>query len=282
MNFIQDMAMKQAKEQVTALLPNELENKGNKESENVDVADEMMSKRKTSKKRKKKKIDKTLAARMFSVLLFHTSIITILTIFIHCSQAKDVPEEAKNYLLFIFLGCLIAGIVLSVIVVYVKVISKLYLNYILYFVLLAMNGVAFSSAGYKIAFPEVTSMLVIFDAGSLFILLFSCLVKESPSSFWSVISCGCGCLLGFMVVLKIFKESSFFVTIFGIYAIAIMEYVTNNALESYENNEESDSSIPSMMCLPFELNLSSVKIIVATFLLIKDLCTPCFCKKRRR
>lgn len=279
MNFVQNMAMKQAESQLDAFLPKDLKEDKQKDDEAVNVNDKKP--KKTGPKKKRRKIDKTLVIRMYSVLLFHTLSITILTFIFRFGKGDDIPEQAKTYELYICLGCILIGFLLSLLVSKVKFITKARLNYLFYFVLYAVNAVAFILAGYKSFFPQSATILIMIDAGAISILILAIALKENPSTFWMMLACGCGCLLTWMVLLKVFQYKYYYIIFFGIFAAILIEYVTYVSLESYQANAENQI-VPSMMSLPYELNLSAIFFIIKFFQWLYGRCVAWCCPKKRK
>ena len=112
--------MNQIKDQAMELIPNELQDKKDEKNPeekdsklNVDGKEDKIK----QKKPKRNPITKTLAIKLFSILLFHTLIITlILFIFV-----RDKNAGFTLLKLIIFLSAFIGGIILSLIVIKLKV-----------------------------------------------------------------------------------------------------------------------------------------------------------------
>ena len=123
---------------------------------------------------------------MYSVLFFHTMIKTILLFIVHykyLDEFNDNKKDLGDYSWPIFIGCIVLSILLSLLASKVQFISKIFLNYIFYLLLLALNSLAFVWGGKDSLFDYITSLLIMFDAGSLTVLIFSTFVKDVPSTF---------------------------------------------------------------------------------------------------
>lgn len=272
----------QMKDQAQALIPNELqdkseENKG-KELENGKIeGSDKINKNKVKKPKRKNPITKSLAIKMYSILLFHTLLVTIL-IYVFTNTKKTGFSIIK---LAIFLGCLFGSILISLAVSHFQFISKFYLNYILYLLILAANSIGFiiCSLLNEDLSKLVKTMFVIFDAASLTIILFSILVKDTPSTFWLMCSSCGGIIIALLIMAKIYNDSKIFrylVILFGLISAAIYESMNYNALDAYKKNNKNETSVPSMISLPFELNLCFVKIFWYLIKIIKYLCSMCY------
>ena len=332
MNFMMQAGMNQMKDQAKSLLPSEMQDKDEKDSPKIAPGDV------PKKPKKKSLITRTLAIRMYSVLLFHTLIITILVFVFYSSDpnqpitprasiallsnsfsdSKDnstVPEpkdnstnpepkenstipdstpsetsEPKSNLWFlkfiIFAACFGGSLFLSLSISKIKCLTKIYLNYVLYLVLLGANIAEFiclanlSESLYQL----VTTMFVIFDAGSLTIIIFSILVKDTPSTFWLMCSCSGGIFIALIVMSKIYSGSLFryLILLFGLLAFGIYEAMNYNALDTYKANAQSAPTAPSMFSLPFELNINFVKIFWYLIKGIFSLCSMCCCPNKKR
>ena len=219
MNLAVNAGMNQMKDQAQHLIEAEMEDKSAKNSKGDNI--EINNKGNQPKKQKKvKKIDRNLTVRMYSVLLFHTLSITILLFIVYLKDIKiedQIPNKSEGiseYMpWFIFAGCIVISIILSLLVSKVKCISKIYFNYIFYIILLALNCVAFVWGGKDDLFDYIASMLIMFDAGSLSVLMFSLFVKDIPSTFWIMLSCSGGLLIAMFILIKVFNEHKYFVSI---------------------------------------------------------------------
>ena len=280
MSFIQDMAMQQMKDQASQLIPKELQDKEEEDPKALDVKET-----KKSKPKKKKSIDRSLVIKMFSVLFLHTTIITVLLFISHFKVSAKIDEKSEQtgkYNWLIFWGCIALSILLSILVCYVQFISKIFFNYLFYLILLVLNANAFIWSGYKenSSFHWTSAMLIMFDVGSLSILFLSCFVRENPSTFWMMIGAGAGLLLTLMVLCKIYSDDKYTTFLFCVLAFAVFEATTHNALDCFEHPEKK-KNVPTMMTLPFELNLCFIKIVYYLFLFIVDLLKGCCCSKKR-
>ena len=323
MNFMMQAGMNQMKDQAKSLLPSEMQDKEEK-------GDSKISQSNVPKKPKKKSpITRSLALKMYSFLLFHTLLITIVVFVFYKEDSNDsgsssdkalivlasnsssdpsnstindstVPDNkteppappepkesnsntfSKLFLFIVFAACLGGSVFLSLSISKIKVLSKIYLNYVLYLVLLAANVIGFACCANisRSLYELVTTMFIIFDAGSFTIILFSNFVKDTPSTFWLMCSCSGGIFIALIVMLKIYSGSLFryLVLLFGLLAFGIYEAMNYNALDSYKQNVKSAPTAPSMISLPFELNVSFVKIfwylIKGIFYLFSMCCSP--------
>ena len=324
MNFMMQAGMNQMKDQAKSLLPSEMQDKEEK-------GDSKISQSNVPKKPKKKSpITRSLAIKMYSFLLFHTLLITILVFLFYredsnttsastnkaliallsnssSSNSTDnstVPENkteppvspessdsnsktgSKLFLFIVFAACLGGSVFLSLSISKIKVLSKIYLNYVLYLVLLAANVIGFNCCANisRSLFELVTSMFIIFDAGSFTIILFSILVKDTPSTFWLMCSCSGGIVIALIIMLKIYSGSLFkyVILLFGLLAFGIYESMNYNALDSYTQNVKNAPSAPSMISLPFELNVSFVKVFWYMIKGLFSLFSMCCCSNKKK
>lgn len=292
MNLAMNTEMKGMQEKAENLIPKEMQDKNDAQKGENSLKEpniEVNNKGKPIQQKKKKKkaiLDRGLTVRMYSVLFFHTLIITVLLFLIHLKTINPLEgKEINTYSWYIFGGCIFLSILLSLLVSKVRCISKVYLNYIFYLILLALNAFAFAWGGKEDLFDYIISMLIMFDAGSLTVLTFSLLVKDVPSTFWIMCSCSAGSLLAMLILIKVFSEHKYFVLLTCIIAFAIYESMNYNALDCYKNNSKNKNSIPSMMSLPFELNLCFLKVIYyifyGIFYYFKACCCSSFSKKKK-
>ena len=315
--------MNQMTDQAKSLLPSEMQDKDEKGSPKIAPGDA------PKKPKKKSLITRSLAIRMYSVLLVHTLIITILVFVFYSSDPNqpivprasivllsnsssdskdnstvpDAPDSKENSTipetkptepksdlwflkLIIFAACFGGSLFLSLSISKIQCLTKIYLNYVLYLVLLGANIAEFvclanlSESLYEL----VTTMFVIFDAGSLTIIIFSILVKDTPSTFWLMCSCTGGIFIALIVMSKIYSGSLFryLVMLFGFLAFGIYETMNYNALDAYKANAKSAPTAPSMFSLPFELNISFVKVFWYILKGIVSLCSMCCCPNKKR
>lgn len=320
MNFMMQAGMNQMKDQAKSLIPSEMQDKDEKGSPKVAPGDV------PKKPKKKSLITRSLALRMYTILLFHTLIITILVFIFYSSDPNqpivprssivllneppsnssdssnstdnstvpdttpEQPESGSRPLwmlkLIIFAACFGGSVFLSLSITKIQLFRKIKLNYILYFVLLAANIAAFvclanlSESLYEL----VTTMFIIFDAGSLTIILFSLFVKDTPSTFWLMCSCSGGIVIALIVMSKIYSGSLFkyLVMLFGLLAFGIYEAMNYNALDVYKQNAQSAPTAPSMISLPFELNVNFVRIFWYMIKGIFYLFSLCCCPNKKR
>ena len=281
MNFMMQAGMNQMKDQAKSLIPNEMQDKkeGGKEGEENGKIENSENKNQVKQKKPKRKnpITKSAAIRMYTVLLFHTLLITILLYVF--TKSENIGFSIIK--LAIFLGCFFGAILLSLAVSYFQFISKVFLNYLIYLIILGANVIGFICCARLNGdlFKLLKTMFIIFDAGSLTIIFFSTLVKDTPSTFWLMCSSCGGIIIAILVMAKVYNDSKIFrwvVILFGCIAFAIYESVNYNALDLYKKNTKNEASVPSMVSLPFELNLCFVKIFWYVLKVIGYLCSMCF------
>lgn len=288
MNLALNAGVNQMKDQTQNLIQNEMQDKGLEKKEENDPKEpnleinENRPKQIQQKKKKKVKLDKNLTRRMYSVLFFHTMVITIL-LYIFRKRDLDISDELGTSEKYVFIGCIILSVALSFLVSKVKFISKIFLNYLLYIALLGLNIIAFVYGGKSKLFDYVVSMMIMFDAGSITIITISSLVNDNPSTFWLMCCCAAGHLVAMFILMKIYEEHKYFILFTCGLAFAIYEAMIYNSLESF-NKSKTKSNIPSMMSLPFELNVSFAKIIYyvlyAIFYWFKSCCCASDPKKK--
>lgn len=281
MNFMMQAGMNQMKDQAKSLIPNEMQDKkeGGKEGEENGKIENSENKNQVKQKKPKRKnpITKSAAIRMYTVLLFHTLLITILLYVF--TKSENISFSIIK--LAIFLGCFFGAILLSLAVSYFQFISKVFLNYLIYLIILGANVIGFICCARLNGdlFKLLKTMFIIFDAGSLTIIFFSTLVKDTPSTFWLMCSSCGGIIIAILVMAKVYNDSKIFrwvVILFGCIAFAIYESMNYNALDVYKKNTKNEASVPSMVSLPFELNLCFVKIFWYVLKVIGYLCSMCF------
>lgn len=287
MNIAMKAGMNQMKDQTQNLIESEMQvkntdkteqNKENGPKENIEIKEAP----KPSKKKKKIKIDKNASVRMYSVLFFHTMIITILLYIVHYKYLDEFNEnkdDLGDYSWAIFIGCIVLSILLSLLVSKVQFISKIFLNYIFYLLLLALNSLAFVWGGKDSLFDYIVSILIMFDAGSLTVLIFSTFVKDVPSTFWIMCSCASGHLVAMFVLIKVYDAHKYFVLLTCSLAFAIYETMNYSAFDNNKSN-----SMPSMISLPFELNMGFIYVIYyvlyGIFSFMRFCCCPSSNKKK--
>jgi hypothetical protein len=273
--------MNQMKDQAKSLIPNEMQDKkeGGKEGEENGKIENSENKNQVKQKKPKRKnpITKSAAIRMYTVLLFHTLLITILLYVF--TKSENISFSIIK--LAIFLGCFFGAILLSLAVSYFQFISKVFLNYLIYLIILGANVIGFICCARLNGdlFKLLKTMFIIFDAGSLTIIFFSTLVKDTPSTFWLMCSSCGGIIIAILVMAKVYNDSKIFrwvVILFGCIAFAIYESMNYNALDVYKKNTKNEASVPSMVSLPFELNICFVKIFWYVLKVIGYLCSMCF------
>ena len=307
MNFAQKLVVNNMKSQAENLIPKEVkdatkdekkeegENEKPSENQNDDNSKaNIKSSSSSSKKRKPKLINKTLAIRMFSVLLFHTGVLTIAEYVIHAIQKSKgtVFDEDYMALYWVIFGVGIGLVLaLSLLVTKITCLSSPIFIYLLYVILLGLDLCIFLIGGEIISFEIFVNMLIVFDAGSIVVLIFCSLSKDSPSSFWIMCTSIGGIILAIFLGTKIYEDQSTLILIFGVISFAIYEVMNYNTFnpdkkkknknDGQKNKEgevkEEKVRIPPMMNLPFELNASFLKIFYLIFkgvyFIIKGCCT---------
>ena len=295
MNFMMKAGMNQMKDQAKALIPDEMQDKKDKKDKNKDGKDqegqegqegeksnlepsEKGNQISQKKPKKKNPITRGLAIRMYSILLFHTLVVTI-ALFAFGKKNKKFTLMK----LIIFLACFFGSVLFSLAVSNFKFISKIFLNYLLYLVILGANVIGFVCCvrldEEGDVFKLVNTLFIIFDTGSLTIILFSLLVKDTPSTFWLMCSSCGGILIAVIVLAKVYNDSKVFrwiVLLFCGIGIAIYQSMNFNALDAYKKNNKNETSVPSMVSLPFELNVCFVKIFWYVIKIISYLCSMCY------
>ena len=286
MNFMMKAGMNQMKDQAKALIPDEMQDKKdtnkdgkNQEGEKSNLESSEKEKQISQKKPKKKNpITKGLAIRMYSILLFHTLVVTILLFVFGKKNKKFTPIK-----LIIFIACFFGSVLLSLAVSNFKFISKIFLNYLIYLIILGANVIGFICCVRldedENVFKFVNTLFIIFDTGSLTIILFSILVKDTPSTFWLMCSSSGGILISIIVLAKVYNEGKIFrwiILLFCGIGFAIYQSMNYNALDAYKKNNKNETSVPSMVSLPLELNICFVKIFWYVIKIISYLCSMCY------
>ena len=294
MNFLAQKGINDMQDQAKTLIESEMQdqstikkgqNEQNQQNEPKESNEpkapkeniEINNRPKPKKKNKKLIVDRALAIRMYTVLLFHTLLITILLYVF--TKSENIGFSIIK--LAIFLGCFFGAILLSLAVSYFQFISKVFLNYLIYLIILGANVIGFICCARLNGdlFKLLKTMFIIFDAGSLTIIFFSTLVKDTPSTFWLMCSSCGGIIIAILVMAKVYNDSKIFrwvVILFGCIAFAIYESMNYNALDVYKKNTKNEASVPSMVSLPFELNICFVKIFWYVLKVIGYLCSMCF------
>ena len=240
-------------------------NEPNAPKENIEINNGS----KPKKKKKKLIVDRTLAIRMYTIVFIHTLIITILLFFLHFKSDNIINEKIKeldSYSWYIF-GC---SILLSIILsLFIYAIKLSFFNYLLYAILLVLNAITFVLGEKLSSFDYPISMLIMFDSASVVILIFLALIKDAPSTFWLMCSCVAGNLISMYILSRVFSENKYLIFLTCLISFGIYETMNYNALDCKK-------SIPSMMSLPFNLNVSFVKLIYyilyGIFYLLKSCC----------
>ena len=229
---------------------------------------------------------------MYGVLLCHTGLLTIVEYIIHAIQkSKESVFNSDQNLIYwvIFIASIILALLLSLLVTKIKCFSSVFFIYILYAVLLALDLSIFNIGAYLLSFEVFVSMLIVFDAATLVVLLFCSLSKDAPSNFWVILSSTGGIILAVFLCTKIYDEEKILVLIFGVYAFIIYEVMNYNLFnedkdkkkkenvnEQAEGEQEVKVKVPPMMLLPYEFNASFIKLFLVIFkgiyMVIKGCC----------
>lgn len=283
MNMLMKAGMNQMKDQAQALIPSELQDKSEDNPEQKDSKSDK-NKKVPKKPKKKSPITRALVLKMYSILLFHTLLITILLFVFEKSD-----KEFDLLTLIIFLGFFAVGFFLSLSVSKMKCLSKSFMNYIFYIILLAANIIAFLCCSRldQNLFEITNTILIIFDAGSLTIILFASLVKDTPSTFWLMLSCSGGLIIAIFVMIKIYYTNKLYrllLLFVGCLSFGVYESMNSNALNVDIDKITKEPSPPSLVSLPFELNVCFIKVFWYIIKGIYTLCTMCcsLCPKKRR
>ena len=307
MNFVQEQMKSQAQNLITNEIKEatgEKKEEGEGQIKNSNDESNQQSKKDdlglNKLKKKNKKIDKALAIRMYSILLCHTGVLTLVQYIINAVQGSKgnvfgTSTEVQIVYWIIFLICIALALGVSMLVTKIKCFSTILFIYILYVALLALDLCIFNIGGYIISFDVFASMLLIFDAGSIVILLFCSLIKDAPSTFWVICSSIGGIILAAFMCTKIYEENRIIVLIFCVYAFVVYEAMNYNAFNTDKKKKkkkgevqkteqqkeegaekEPEVKIPPMMILPYEINASFIKIFLyilkGIYFLIKGCC----------
>ena len=303
MNFMMQAGMNQMKNQAQDLIPKEVKDATKEESdkpedENVktinDSSSNVSNSNQTTNIPKKKKsgvISKALAIKMYMLLLIHTAILTIAEYIIHSMQSNLFSDKSSTKLIYwiIFGVGIVGALLLSLMVSKIRCFSSLYFIYVLYVVLLALDLVIFNLGGHLISFDIFVSILIIFDAGSIVILIFCSFIKEPPSSFWIMCSSTGGIILAIFLCAKLYEEKRILVLIFGVYTFIIYQVMNYNAFNmgkgkknKGQSYQEEESIIPSAMALPYEFNASFLKMFIYIFQGLFIIITGCCSGKKKK
>ena len=286
MNFMMQKGMNQMKDQAQDLIPKDLkeDNQNKPEEGKIENSnnDNSQSPKPLQPPKKKKStiITKALAIQMYTVLLIHTGILTIAEYIIHAIQNKNgdlFPDGTTANIVYwiIFAASIGLCLLLSVMVTKINCFTNVpFFVYILYLIILALDLCIFNIGGHMISFDIFVSMLIVFDAASIVILIFCSLIKDNPSSFWIMCSSSGGIILAVFLSTKIYSDNNMLVLIFGVYSFfvyQVMNYNTFNtdknkkkkgAPNAVENKEEEKLKVPPMMILPYEFNASFIKMFI--------------------
>ena len=305
MNFVQQAAMNQVKSQAQNLIPKEVKDATNEEkseNENIrninDSSSNISNSNQSSgipKKKKSSVISKALAIKMYILLLIHTGILTIAEYIIHAIQKSkgslfSSESTAITIYWIIFAASLVAALLLSLMVSKIKCFSSLYFIYVLYIILLALDLVIFNIGGQLISFDIFVSMLIVFDAGSLVVLIFCSFIKEPPSTFWIICSSTGGIILAIFLCAKLYEGKRILVLIFGVYSYVIYQVMNYNTFNKNKGKkkrgqaykEEEENVIPSSMILPYEFNASFIKMFFFIFQGIYIVISGCCSGKKKK
>lgn len=281
MNYLVQNQVNQMKNQAQDLIPKDLKEENNTEEGKINDSNSSASNNIKSsnapKKKKSRLISKALAIKMYILLLVHTGILTIVEYMIHSIEENDkiFSNDPSALIIYwiVFGGSIVAALALSLMASKIRCFSSLYFIYVLYIVLLALDLCIFNIGGQFVSFDIFVSMLIIFDAGSIVVLLFCSFIKEPPSTFWIICSSSGGIILAVFLCSKLYEENRILVLIFGVLSFIIyqvMNYNTFNPPKSKKkrgelSTTEQESVIPSAMVLPYEFNASFIKIFFIIF-----------------
>lgn len=301
MNLLVNSGMNQIKDQTQNLIPKEIKEgqnsdkpEGNPENSNNEInnnPDASNSSNVSKKKKKKpKRINKQLAIKMYAVLIFHTGLLTLVEYIIRIIQNKheNIFDKDKKVIYWVIFGVsIVLALGISLLVTKISCFSSVYFIYILYVILLALDLCIFNIGGQLLLFDVFVSMLIVFDAGTLIVLLFCSLIKSAPSLFWVICSSMGGIIGGVFLTTKIYEEHKILVLIFGIYAFIIYEVMNYNVFnddggkkkKEEEPEKEPEVKIPPMMLLPYEFNAAFIKMFLMLFKPIYLLIKGCCCGK---
>ena len=307
MNFMMQAGMNQMKSQAQNLVPKEIkdatkednnetneENSGNINDSSSNISNSNNNITQPSNIPKKKKggvIGKALAIKMYTLLLIHTAILTIAEYIIHSMEEKlfSVETSAITIYWIIFVVALVLALLFSLMVSKIRCFSSLYFIYILYVVLLGLDLCIFNLGSYLISFDIFVSILIIFDAGCIVVLIFCSFIKEPPSSFWIMCSSTGGIILAIFLCAKLYEENRILVLVFGVITFVIYQVMNYNAFNMGKSKkkkgqayQEEESIIPSAMALPYEFNASFIKIFFFFFEGIYTIITGCCFGKKKK
>lgn len=251
--------------------PNE-QKQQNEIRENIEINEGAKGK----KKKKKLVVNRALSIRMYTFVFIHTLILTIVLFYFHLKSdniVNDIIDEKikdlTSLLWFVVLGLLMISIIISFSAL---IINISLLNFILFIILLASNALMFMVGGKLSSFSYPISMLIMFDSASLVILIFLSLIKDNPSTFWIMCSCVAGNLLTMYILSHVFSENKYSIFLICIISFGIYETMNYKALDCKNN------TLPSMLSLPFSLNISIFTFIYyifyGFFYLLKNCCCP--------
>ena len=308
MNMVMQAGLNQAKDQAQNLIPKEVkdgqneekkEGEGNNNSINDSQSNLTNSSNISHKKMKKKKINKQLAIKMYSVLLCHTGILTIAEYIIRTVQNSkgNVFDSDYNIVYWIIFAASIAlALILSLLVTKIKCLSSMIFVSLFYVLILALDACIFNIGGHLLSFEVFVSMLIVFDAASAVILIFCSLIKDAPSLFWMICSSIGGIILAVFLCTKIYEDEKIFVLIFGVYAFVVYETMNYHVFDDgkkkkkksepqpqiptqsqpqQEAKPEEEVKIPPMMVLPYEFNAAFVRLLLLIFKGIYTLIRGC-------
>ena len=307
MNFASQFAMNQVKDQAQNLIPKEvkegenpgegkIENSEDNQNPNPDAQNDINKSKASHKKKLNKKINKQLVIRMYTVLLFHTGLLTLVEFIIHIIQEKNEKVFNKDYnivYIILFIGSIALAALVSFFITKIKCFANVVFIYALYVALLALDLSIFNLGGYLLSFQIFVSMLLVFDGGSIVVLLFCSFSKTAPSPFWVICSSIGGIIIAVFLSTTIYQEDKTLVLIFGVISFFIYEVMNYNTFnddnkkkkkekkeeQQKEEEKEPEVKIPPMMILPYEFNASFIKIFYFIFKGIKALIFGCCAKK---
>ena len=228
-------------------------------------------------KDEKQKITRGEITKMYALLFLHTLIITII-LFILNKEKREFMM--KNF--FIFCGYFFGSIVFSFLVLYcnffykiLSIITEIFFkkyistitNFLIYIILLGLNIFAFiyGSKLNEEIFQLIKFMFIIFDLGSIIIILLSfCIKNNSRSISWLVwISAITNILIIILLEIK-YKDTKYLS--YGILFVFIYIIMNYKFIESIESNEKK--MIISIFSLPCFLNIYFILFFSVVILFI--------------
>ena len=305
MNMVMQAGLNQAKDQAQSLIPKEVKDQQNEEkkegegsinnvndSENNSQANIANSANISHKKKKSIKINKPLAIKMYSVLLCHTAVLTIVEYIIHAVQKSKGNVFSDSYKVVywvIFAASIALALLISLLITRIKCFSFFLFTYLFYAIVLALDLCIFNIGGHLLSFEIFVSMLIVFDAASLVILIFCSLIKDAPSLFWVICTSIGGIILAVFLSTKLYESQKILVLIFGVYAFVVYETMNYHVFSDDKKKkkkgdqqpeevkeEKEEVKVPPMLSLPYEFNAAFIRlfllIIQGLYILLRGCC----------